>query len=351
MSLYRSALPQLGSRIFLTDVGLETMLLFHDGMELPAFASYPLLDSPEGIERLRRYYRHCLAHAASLGYGFVLETPTWRASRDWGCQFGHDPVLLEEYNRRAVALMEELRSEFAPAGIPIVVSGNIGPRADAYSRGAPDAADAYQHYHREQIQVFARSGADMVSAFTISNVPEAVGITRAAAGCGMPLALSFTVETDGRLPAGQTLREAIEAVDAATGGGPAYYMLNCAHPTHFEQVLEPGAWSSRIRGLRANASRRSHAELDESTTLDDGDPVEFGAAYAALRRRLPQLVVLGGCCGTDHRHVEAVAVACSAVEGDADGRGALAAVAATTLALYGFLSVTLGQALLYPTVV
>src|SRR3712207_4511764 len=128
----------------------------------------------------------------------------------------------------------------------------------------------------------------------------------------MPVVISFTPEVDGRLPTGQPLGEAIEEVDTATGGVPAYYMINCAHPTHFDGALDGEAWTERLRGLRANASRRSHAELDAAPDLDDGDPIELGAEYAALRRRHPWINVLGGCCGTDHRHIEQICAACKA---------------------------------------
>ena len=156
----------------------------------------------------------------------------------------------------------------------------------------------------------------MVTAITMTHVGEAVGVVRAAEAAGLPVAISFTVETDGRLPTGQPLGEAIEAVDAATGALPAYYMINCAHPTHFAHELgADGGWTGRVRGLRANASCRSHAELDAATDLDAGDPAQLGRQYAELRRLLPQLTVLVGCCCTDLRHVEAIARACTAEPG------------------------------------
>lgn len=353
MSMHRYALPQIGSNIFLTDVGLETMLVFHDGMALPAFAAFTLLDTRDGTERLRRYYRHCLDHATRLGCGFVLEAPTWRASADWGTQLGYTPAGLANRNARAIALMAELRDEYANMGLPIVISGNLGPRADAYDPAQVDAADDYERYHRTQIEQFAGTAVDFVSAFTITNVPEAIGITRAACAAGLPVVISFTLETDGHLPTGVSLREAIEAVDDATASAPAYYMINCAHPDHFAHVLDGGAWCGRLRGIRANASRRSHAELDEATELDPGDPQELAAAYATLRARLPQLTVLGGCCGTDHRHVEAIARTCVVrpqPQADA-GRAATALVTSATLVLFGFLMVCLTRAAEYPTIV
>ncbi|MGE3771681.1 MAG: homocysteine S-methyltransferase family protein [Gammaproteobacteria bacterium] len=354
MSAYRHALPQTGARLFLTDVGLETMLVFHDGLELPAFAAFTLLDTQAGTERLRCYYRQCLEHATRLGCGFVLEAPTWRASADWGAQLGYTAAGLADRNARAITLMSELREEYAHTRLPIVISGNLGPRGDAYAPASVDAADDYERYHRTQIEGFARTAVDFVSAFTLTNVPEATGIVRAATKAGLPVVISFTVETDGRLPTGVSLREAIEAVDAATNEAPVYYMLNCAHPDHFDRILDGDAWCRRLRGIRANASRRSHAELDEATTLDDGDPAALGAAYAALRARLPQLTILGGCCGTDHRHAAAIAAACVAQAPMPPPRPehtATALVISTTLLLFGYLMACLTRAFEYPSLV
>src|SRR5262249_32668887 len=197
---------------------------------------------------------------------------------------------------------------------PIVISGNIGPRGDGYNPSAIMNALEAQDYHAEQIAVFRDSAADMVSAFTMNYIEEPIGIAHAAKAAGMPVVISFTVETDCRLPTGQTLKQAVQEVDAATGNAPAYYMINCAHPTHFDGVLAAGEpWTRRLRGLRANASRRSHAELDAATDLDAGDPVELGRQYAEVRRRLRHINVLGGCCGTDHRHVEQICFACESV--------------------------------------
>jgi S-methylmethionine-dependent homocysteine/selenocysteine methylase len=300
---YRDRLPQLDGDVFLTDGGIETVLIFHEGIELPAFAAFDLLKDDEGTERLRRYYLPYVALARERGLGFVLESPTWRASRRWGSLLGYDDDQLDSVNRKAISLLEEIRDEHG-GGAPVVISGCIGPQDDGYDPTEMLTADAAQEYHRAQISTFAQTAADMVAALTMTYAEEAVGIARAAAQAGLPVAISFTVETDGRLPSGQALGEAIQQVDRETGMAPSYYMINCAHPTHFASVLEQHArWCERIHGLRANASTRSHAELDEADELDDGDPVDLGARYAQLRARLPRLNVLGGCCGTDHRHV------------------------------------------------
>lgn len=311
---YRAALPQCSNRIFLTDGGMETTLVFHDRIDLPCFASFTLLKTPDGIARTRAYYARYATMARRAGFGFVLETPTWRANADWGAKLGYSRDALAQANRRAVALMEELRGEFETPRSPMVISGNIGPRGDGYDPSRKMSAREAEDYHAQQIAVFRDTAADMVSAFTMNYVEEALGIARAAKAAAMPVVISFTVETDGRLPTGETLKDAIATVDAESGKAPVYYMINCAHPTHFHDAVAAGEpWLGRIGGLRANASRRSHAELDQATELDAGDPNEFGQLSADMRRVLPHLTVLGGCCGTDHRHVEQIAFACEAV--------------------------------------
>ena len=310
MVKYRHALPQRNGGIFLTDGGMETTLIFHEGIELPHVAAFVLLDSAEGREKLKQYYAAYLSVARDHGTGFVLDSPTWRANPDWGVKLGYDAAALNAINVRSIAFLEELRSDWERPAAPCVISGAIGPRGDGYKAGNMDAAEA-EDYHHAQIAAFARGGADMISAYTLTSVNEAIGIARAAQSEGIPSAISFTVETNGRLVKGETLREAIEAVDRETDRAVEYFLINCAHPTHFENALKAGeTWTERIHGLRANASTKSHAELDESETLDSGDPADLGRRYGALRRAFPKMRILGGCCGTDHRHAAAICEAC-----------------------------------------
>jgi len=298
-------LPHTDGGTFITDGGMETTLIFRDGLELPEFASFVLLDDPAGTEALLSYYEPYLEIARERGVAILLDAPTWRASRDWGRRLGYSPEALADVNRRAVALLESLRE--STGGEPeIVISGCIGPRGDAYRADATMTAEEAERYHSEQAETLAGTSADLVSALTLTYANEAVGIARAVGRTGLPVAISFTVETDGRLPSGQTLGEAIEQVDAETGRAVAYFMVNCAHPSHLSPALEAAPWVDRVRGLRANASTKSHAELDEAEELDEGDPAELASAYRELRTRLPNLNVVGGCCGTDHRHVDAI---------------------------------------------
>lgn len=307
MAKYRNDLPQANGDLFLLDGGLETTLVFHEGIDLPHFAAFPLLEDAKGRAMLRDYYVQYIAIAWAAGTGFILDSPTWRANPDWGAKLDYGKDRLVAANKDAIAMLSALREEHESAPLPIVVSGNIGPRGDGYDPAAIMTVAEARDYHAMQVRAFAETEADMIHVLTMTNVEEATGVALAARDAAMPLALSFTVETDGRLPTGQALDEAIRAVDEATGGSPAYFMINCAHPSHFAALLDTDeAWVKGIRGLRANASRCSHAELDEATELDDGNPAELGEDYRALLRRQPQINVLGGCCGTDHRHVEAI---------------------------------------------
>jgi S-methylmethionine-dependent homocysteine/selenocysteine methylase len=303
---FRERLPQLSGDTFITDGGIETTLIFRDGFELPCFASFPLLDDEAGIKALRSYFVPYLEIAREHRVGLILDSATWRASSDWGAKLGYSPDALVDINQRAVALSEETRSE-APAGTTVVLSGTIGPRGDAYRPADVMSAEEAERYHAAQIATLADTAVDMVTALTLTTAAEAVGIVRAAVEVGLPAVISFTVETDGRLPDGQSLPDAIDEVDGATDRAAAYFMINCAHPSHFANALPPhGAFRERIRGLRANASSLSHAELDESETLDAGDPDSLAADYRSLLPSLPKLNVIGGCCGTDHTHVAAL---------------------------------------------
>jgi S-methylmethionine-dependent homocysteine/selenocysteine methylase len=288
----------------LTDAGLETVLVFEEGIELPQFAAFPLVDSDEGRAALRRYYLPFLELARDRGVPLVLSAPVWRANPDWGALLGYEGDDLVAVNRRAVAFVEELRDDDPRADV--VIEACIGPRSDAYAPTLLMDADEAQEYHSFQLSVLATTDCTQVSALTLTYPDEAIGIVRAAGTVGVPIMISFTVETDGRLPSGDSIEDAISAVDGETGGAATGFMINCAHPTHFVDALPDGDARGRIIGLRANASTLSHAELDRAEELDAGDPADLAERYVALRESLPALEVIGGCCGTDIRHVTAI---------------------------------------------
>ena len=292
----------------LTDAGLETVLVFDEGLELPEFAAFPLVDSDEGRAALRRYYKPFLELARDRGVPLVLSAPTWRANADWGRLLGYEGDDLAEVNRRAVAFVEAVRDDVLEPGErgSVVIEGSIGPRSDAYNPTLLMDADEAERYHAGQIRTLAEAGCPQATALTLTYPEEAIGIVRAARAAGLPIVVGFTVETDGRLPNGDSIEEAVVAVDDATDAAAECFVVNCAHPTHFADALPEGEARRRIRGLRANASRLSHAELDEAAELDSGDPADLAERYVGLRRELPELELLGGCCGTDIRHVTAI---------------------------------------------
>jgi S-methylmethionine-dependent homocysteine/selenocysteine methylase len=311
MARYRNNLPQLANDLFLTDGGLETTMIFREGLDLPEFAAFDLLKHDAGYQALDKYFRTYANMARNYQVGLILESATWRANPDWSNKLGYDAETLAAMNRKAIDLLHNIRQEYETQHCPMVISGCIGPRGDGYIPAAAMTVAEAAEYHRTQIEIFRDAGADLVTAITMNYVEEAIGIARAARSTEMPVVISFTVETDGKLPTGQTLKDAIEQVDFDTENAPAYYAINCAHPTHFANILVAGEpWMERIRGIRANASTKSHAELNESETLDDGDPEEFGSQYSELRAQFPQISILGGCCGADDRHVEAICKAC-----------------------------------------
>ncbi|MBA3908827.1 MAG: homocysteine S-methyltransferase [Rhodobacter sp.] len=287
---------------WITDAGLETSIIYHEGLDLPHFAAFTLLDTKVGRDALTRYFENYARLARQAGTGLVLDTPTWRAGTVWGAVMGLDTAQIRDINRASVEFCAAFRRDREDEKLAILLNGVIGASGDGYAIDHFLTGDEAFDRHRVQAEALAEAGADLVTAVTMTHSGEAIGAARAAQAASVPVAVSFTVETDGKLPSGETLAEAIAATDAATGAAPVYYMVNCAHPTHFSGVLQ-GEWVVRIGGIRANASRMSHAELDVATELDDGDPEEFGRLYRDLGVLLPNLRVIGGCCGSDHRHV------------------------------------------------
>lgn len=287
---------------FVCYTGMETDLIFSKGIDLPEFAAFPLLKTRVGRELIGEYYRQLIALGKQKKIGVILDSVTWVASRDRAKALGYTPDELREVNVRAVEMMRQAHDEFGD--VPTLLSANIGPRGDAYDRKSAMSEIVAEDYHAEQVGFIAQSCADFITAYTIANVEEAIGMVRAACAVKMPIVISFTVETDGRLPSGMALGAALKLVDEATDSYALYYMINCAHPSHFEHVLDDAVSMERLRGLVVNASACSHAELDNATELDDGDPAALGLAVKGLSLKYADICVLGGCCGTDMRHLK-----------------------------------------------
>jgi len=309
MRKYRRELPQLTGDLFLTDAGIETDLIFNHGIEIREFAAHTLLPDQQGRKAVADYLREFLKLAEEYGAGFILDSQTWKAHTHWASDLGESEEELRRANEDAIEFINSLRNEISSSDRPIVLNGVIGPRGDAYAPDSMLAIDEAESYHSKQIRWLAETPVDMVTALTFTQSDEAAGAVRAAQKADLPIVVSFTVETDGHLPTGQSLQEAIETVDVATNSGAAYFMVNCAHPDHFFGKLGDGDWARRIRGIRCNASRLSHAELDECEVLDDGDPIELASQYKEITTQMPWLNVFGGCCGSDLRHITEIAKA------------------------------------------
>ena len=299
--------PVFTQKQYLSDGGLETTLIFQRGISLNHFAAFELLRTEDGKRSLAEYYKPYLSLAEKYRFGFVIESPTWRANCDWGIKLGYTHDELFALNKQSIKFMRELTRPFSQSLPHVLISGNIGPRGDGYKADARMTAEQAMVYHTEQVKAFALADADLVTAVTITYSDEAIGIINAARSLNLPIVISFTVETDGRLPSGELLHEAIDRTDRETNQYAEHYMINCAHPQHFLHTFNAGGdWKKRVCGLRANASLKSHAELDESDTLDAGDKCLLAEGYTQLFHLLPSLKVIGGCCGTDHSHLDEI---------------------------------------------
>lgn len=299
----RTILPQMSGKAMTCGGGFETWLQYVDGFELRHFCAFELINDKRGLACLTDYHRKWVEASVENGFGVINEGLHYRASRDWGELIGFSREALEEINIRSIEFYKDIAKEYESPETPMLFGGVIGPRGDAYNVGrTPDAAEA-EDYHSEQIQTFKKAGVDLVSAVTFSSVQEAIGVARAAKAAGVAVVISFFVARGGKLKGGETLEDAIAAVDAATDSTPAYYMVNCTHPTEFEPGLNEGEWTRRLGGFMPNAVAMETLDLCKLGHLEDGDPVELGGQMADLARRFPHINVWGGCCGTDGRHI------------------------------------------------
>lgn len=311
MAKYRNNLPQLSGNFFVTNGGLETTLIYHENVQIPYFAAFDVLKDESGCEWMKNYLRKFLDIGKKYKVGFILENAGWRASPDWITKLGYTDNDLAYFNTKSIELLEQVRNEYETDEYPIVLNATIGPRGDGYNPSVLMTPEQAQMYHSKRIGIISQTNADMVTGLTLNYPEEAIGIVRAAQQYGMPVIISFTVETDGHLPTGQTLKEAIQMVDQVTENGRQYYMINCAHPSVIQdRFTDTDDWVLRIHGIKGNASKKSHAELDESKELDDGNPIEFGECNRQLLYRLKNFNIFGGCCGTDCRHLEEICKVC-----------------------------------------
>lgn len=291
----------------LTDGGLETDIIFNHGISLPHFASFPMIENPHHREILKSYYRDYLEVAKKNKTGFILESPTWRANPEWGYKLGYNLEDLKNVYKQSISILRDLKDEYESIDTPVFISGQIGPKGDGYIATDMMNFEEAKTYHSNQIKTFKNEGVDTITAQTLTYLNEALGIVLQAQECQIPVIISFTVELNGKLPSGDSLNDVITEIDSITNNYPMYYMINCAHPSHFIHQLETDDnWRLRIKGVRSNASCKSHAELNDSVELDAGNKEELSDWHLKLKSLLPNLTVYGGCCGTDVSHVESI---------------------------------------------
>jgi len=307
MTDHRSFPPQQKGRFYLTEGGTETELLYRYGFELPQFAVFPLLDNPRAVSKMREMFRSYLEVAARHEMCALMGGLDYRASPDWGELLGYSPQGLAEANLRSIEFLRDIAGEYVSDIPDILIEGLIGPRGDAYERGASITESEAEDYHSVQLETLKKANVDLALAITFNNIPEAIGVARAAGRIGVPLAISLFLDSTSKLSSGASLAEAITAIDKETAQTPEFYLVNCSHPVEYEPAMEAGDWIHRVRGVRPNASRMEKMALCQIGHLEEGDPVELGELCGDLARRHPHMDIWGGCCGTWDRHLDEIA--------------------------------------------
>lgn len=294
-------------RFYLSEGGTETELMYKYGFELPEFAMFPLLNNPDAVSKMREMFRSYLEVVAVNGMCALMGGLDYRASPDWGERLGYSPEGLAEANHHALAFLREIADEYTTDIQEILIQGVIGPRGDAYERNETITENEAEDYHSVQLKTLKEADVDLALAMTFNNIRESIGVARAAAKVGVPLAISFIVNSESKLDTGQSLGEAIATIDAETNHAPEFYSVNCCHPIEYEPAIESYDWINRVRGVRPNASKRDKIALCQLGHLEDGDPVELGQQCGDLARRYPHMDIWGGCCGTWDNHLNEIA--------------------------------------------
>lgn len=299
---------QCSDRTFLTEGGTETEIMFRYGHDFPHFAMFELLKNERAMADLRDMYTQYLDVVAETGFAALLSGLDYRASPDWGRLLGYSPQGLADVQVQCIDFLRDVAAPYAGQISEICYAGIIGPRGDAYGSGGTMTADEAQDYHSTQLTTLKGLDVDLAWAATFNNIPEAVGVARAAASIGVPVCIAFTLTSDHRLRSGPSLREAVETVDRETGDArPIGYGINCSHPLEYAPALEPGDWFRRVRSIRPNAALMDKIALCKLNHLEEGDPVELGQQLGDLARDNPQIDMWGGCCGSWDKHLREIA--------------------------------------------
>lgn len=299
---------------YLAEGGTETEIMFRHGYDFPHFAVFELFKNPEATERLRDMYKRYLDVVAESGFGALIGGLDYRASPDWADLLGYSREGLFDVQSQCIDFLRDVARPYHGQIPDIRICGITGPRGDAYALNKTITTDEAEEYHSVQMETLKSLDVDMVWAATLNNVPEAVGISRAAARHGLPVCVSFTLTSDHVLRSGPTLREAVEATDLQAGPEkPVCYGLNCSHPLEFAPALEPGDWFKRVRNIRPNAAMMDKIALCKLNHLEEGDPVELAGHLGEMATAHPHIDMWGGCCGTWDKHLREIGRALNGV--------------------------------------
>lgn len=298
---------QQDGRFYLSEGGTETEFMYKHGFELPHFAMFPLLDNPKASAKMKDMFRSYLDVAADHNFCALMGGLDYRASPDWGELLGYSPAGLADANLQSIEFLRDVASEYSSDIPETLIQGLIGPRGDAYARNESITESEAEDYHAVQLETLKKADVDLALAMTFNNIPESVGVARAAAKIGVPLGISLSLDSNSKLNSGPSLADAITTIDKETDQSPEFYLINCSHPLEYEPAIEPGDWVKRIRGVRPNASKMEKIALCKIGHLEDGDPEELGVLCGDLAQRYPHMDIWGGCCGTWNNHLDQIA--------------------------------------------
>ena len=294
--------------LYLTEGGTETEIMYKYGYELPEFAMFTLLENKSAKAEMRAMFERYLDTVAEYGYCALMGGIDYRASSDWGDKLGYSRQALADIQQGCVEFLRDIAEPYADQIPRILFAGLLGPRGDAYGTGDQITATEAEDYHSMQLESVKAADADLALAATFNNIPEAIGVARAASKIGIPLCISFSLDSTSRLNSGPSFREAVETTDTESGEArPQFYGLNCSHPLEMEPALEPGNWFQRVRMLRPNAVMMEKIALCKIGHLEDGDPEELGEQMGSLAQRYAHIDIWGGCCGTCETHLGQIA--------------------------------------------
>lgn len=298
---------QTAGHYYMCEGGTETEVMYKHGFSFPHFAVFELLKDTKAVAALKRMYQDYFEVVAKHNMSALVGGLDYRASPDWGALLGYSAEGLADINHQSIEFLRNIAVDYSNNIENILIQGLIGPRGDAYETNHSITEAEAQDYHSVQLQTLKSANVDLATAMTFNNVPESIGVARAAVEADVPLCISLSLDGSSNLNSGPSLAEAITTIDAATDSSVAFFMINCVHPLEYEPALADEQWITRIRGVRPNASVMDKLSLCTIGHLEAGNPTELGKQMGDLMQRYPHMDICGGCCGTWDTHLDQIA--------------------------------------------